>query len=168
MDNFKIRLPKVVYDHRARDGTWCKLPYPGHPKGCPNFPRCPSQHKDFLDLYKDYFWYAVIEIFDLGIHSVSMRLLHPRWTDRQCRNLLYWQNGVRSRLKKKAYSQYRFGDIVLEIPEAHGVNVFETMAQAGIVIERHPDIVRKIMMVGRREWRKPDKNKTFQHRVGGK
>jgi hypothetical protein len=41
------------------------------------------------------------------------------------------------------------GDIVLDIPEACGINVFETMANVGIVLERKPDIVTKVMIVGR-------------------
>jgi len=68
-----------------------------------------------------------------------------------CRNLLYWQGGVRSRLKKKTYAKYRQGDIVLEIPEAHGIDVFKTMALFGIELERNPDVVRKVMIIGRKE-----------------
>ncbi|KKK81159.1 hypothetical protein LCGC14_2816310, partial [marine sediment metagenome] len=25
----------LIIDHRARE--WCKLPYPNHPRGCPNY-----------------------------------------------------------------------------------------------------------------------------------
>jgi hypothetical protein len=145
-----IKLTKVVYDIRARDGMWCKLPYPGHPKGCPNFPACPATYFDFLDSSKVWtHWYAVIEEFDLVGHKKKMKQLHPLWTDRQCRNPLYWQNGVRSKLNKKALAVYKHGDTILEIPEACGINVFETMAKVGINIERYPDIVRKIMLIGK-------------------
>ncbi len=150
-----IELPNVIYDIRARDGTWCKLPYPNHPKGCPNFPRCPRQYRDFLDFtIQDRLWYAVLVEFDLQRHSAIMRIKHPDWTDRQCQNLLYWQGKVRSTLRRKAYPDYPNrpvdGRLVLEIPEASGINVFETMAQVGIIIERHPNIVRKVMLIGRK------------------
>lgn len=155
-------LPTVIYDVRARDGTWCKSPYPGHPKGCPNFPRCPSEHKDFYSLLrsieitrmeepdKKIRWFAVVEEFDLKTYADQRKLSYPKYSERQARNLIYWQNGVRSRLRKKTYAQVESsGDIVLEIPEACGVNVFETMALVGVQIDRHPDIVRKIMMLGK-------------------
>ena len=69
------------------------------------------------------------------------------WSDRQCRNPIYWQGGVRSRLMKKA--QRLNGDIILDIPEASGVDVFKTMAEVNIILEKsHPNIVRKVMIVG--------------------
>lgn len=147
-----IELKKIIYDVRARDGIWCRLPYPGHKKGCPNFPRCPNQHRDFLKIKQTYSsWYAVIEKFDVKGHAQTMKLLHPEWTERQCRNLLYWQGKIRSNLRRQAYPDYpnRPTDrIVLEIPEACGINVFETMALVGIQIDRHPDIIRKVMIIG--------------------
>ncbi len=148
-----IELKEVVYDVRARDGTWCKLPYPGHPKGCPNFPKCPNTRVDFCTLISCGLkrWFAVVEEFDLKAHAEEMKRRHPDWSERQCRNLLYWQGPVRLLLTAKAYEHWVPGGIVLEIPEAHGINVFETMAKVGIVIERHPDIVRKVMLVGKRK-----------------
>lgn len=146
-----IQLNEVVYDPRARDGRWCMLPYPNHPHGCPNFPKCPMSRRDFLD-YNGYDWFAIIEEFNLKEHANKMREKHPNWTDRQCRNLLYWQNGVRSRLRKKAeaFSIPFMGDVVLDIPEANGVNIFETMEKHGVVLEKHkPSIIRKIMLVGK-------------------
>jgi len=73
--------------------------------------------------------------------------LIPGWSDRQCRNPLYWQGGVRKRLKEKCRA---FGcNIILDIPEACGVEVFETMKNAGVIIDRHPETVIKVMLVGR-------------------
>jgi hypothetical protein len=38
---------------------------------------------------------------------------------------------------------------LLQMPEAHGVDIFETMKKHGIILERgNPSIVRKIMMFG--------------------
>ena len=145
-----IELVEVVYDIKARNGTWCTLAYPNHPKGCPNFPECPESYFDFQDTSKIWtYWYAVVEEFDLLAHALKMKSIYPTWTERQCKNLLYWQKGVRSRLNKKARAVYKKGDVILEIPEACGVNVFETMAKAGVVIDRYPDIVRKVMLIGK-------------------
>jgi len=147
-----IPLETVIIDNRARDGTWCKLPYPGHPKGCPNFPKCCESRPHFNDYEEDLKWYAVVEIFNLKAHADSMKEKHPKWSERQCRNLLYWQNGVRSRLRKKAEAIAfpLMGDVILDIPEANGVQVFDTMAKQGFVIDRQkPDIIRKVMLVGR-------------------
>lgn len=145
-----IRLPEVVSDKRARDGTWCRLPYPGHPKGCPNFPKCPAEHPDFQNL-NGLSWHAVIEEFDLQAHAERMAEAHPKWTARQCRNLLYWQGGVRKRLTQKAHRNYDpFADVLLVIPEACGVNVFETMAHVGVHIQRtKPNRIIKVMLIGK-------------------
>lgn len=147
-----IPLETVVVDDRARDGTWCKMPYPNHPKGCPNFPGCCESRPHFTE-YHGFDWIAVVEKFNLKNHAEAMKEKHPHWTERQCRNLLYWQNGVRKRLREKAESiaYPLMGDIILDIPEANGVNIFATMAKHGFVIEpRDPDIVHKIMLVGKR------------------
>ena len=145
-----IRLPELIFDRRARDGTWCKLPYPGHPKGCPNFPKCPANQPNAQRL-DDLSWHAVIEEFDLKAHAEKMAVKHPEWTERQCRNLLYWQGGVRKRLKEKALrAADLFFDVVLEIPEASGINVFETMAHVGIHLRREkPDQIIKVMLIGK-------------------
>ena len=140
----------IVYDVRARNGTWCKLPYPNHPKGCPNFPHCPSNQPNFLLLEYDYDWYAVIEEFDLASHAEEMKRKHPSWTERQCRNVLYWQNSVRKRLKEKTYANQKQNDVVLEIPEASGVNVFATFSKVGIILQRqNPNYVLKTMFIGK-------------------
>ena len=148
--NDLVKLSEVVYDVRARDGIWCKLSYPNHPKGCPNFPACPLKHPDFKTVSDAYTWFAVVEEFDLKAHAEAMKLKHPEWSERQCRNLLYWQNGVRKRLFEKALHFRHIGDIILTltVPEACGVNVYETMAKVGIVIQRNPDTVKKVMFLG--------------------
>jgi hypothetical protein len=124
-----IELKQVVYDRKAR-GEYCQLPYPNHPKGCPNLLTCLSKHVDFLSL-KGFKWFAVIEEFDLKTHAEDMKRKHPSWSGRQCRNLLYWQQGVRNRLIDKAVHFMDIGDVILTLPEACGVHVFETMAKVG-------------------------------------
>ena len=144
-----IPLDEVVYDARARDGTWCTLPYPDHPKGCPNYPKCISYFRDFRS-FQDHRWFAIIEEFDLTTHAEKMKEKHPSWSERQCRNLLYWQNGVRKRLRDKAHNFRQLGDVLLEIPEACGVNVYETMNKVGVAIQRNkPNLIIKVMLVGK-------------------
>lgn len=147
-----IPLPEVVYDKRARDGTWCTLPYPGHPKGCKNFPQCPEKYPRFLDIKDTYNWFAVTEEFDLKKHAKKWKERHPNATEKQCRNLLYWQNGVRKRLYNKVLKCINpfNGDIILRIPEACGVDVFKTMEKIGIKLQRNPDYVIKVMLIGKR------------------
>ncbi len=148
-----IKLNEVIYDERARDGTWCQAKYPNHKDGCPNFPKCIASRGDFKDFGNDFSWYAVIEKFDLQAHAERMKEKHPHWTERQCRNLLYWQGGVRKRLTVKALKEHDpHKGMFLSIPEAHGINVFETMALVGINIERNnPKQITKVMMIGFRD-----------------
>ena len=40
---------------------------------------------------------------------------------------------------------------MLDIPEACGVDVFATMAKIGVMLERNPRIVRKVMLIGVRQ-----------------
>lgn len=145
-----IPLEAVVYDPQARDGTWCCSPYPGHPRGCPNFRKgCIGKRPAFATISGAYRWFAVVETFDLKTHAEKMKEKHPGWSDRQCRNPLYWQGAVRANLRKKCL--LCDGDILLDIPEANGINIFETMAKVGVILEKRPDIVRKIMIIGKRQ-----------------
>lgn len=150
-----IPLNEVVYDIRARDGTWCCLPYPPtHDGGCPNFPKCIEQRPDFKSLPEKQ-WYAIVEEFDLKAFADKRRKLArengkeiSRW---QARNRRHWQKKVVARLKKRAQKLCvpLMGDILLDIPEANGVDVFKTMKKHGLILEPDPDYVYKIMFVGK-------------------
>lgn len=151
-----VKLDEVILDERAR-GEWCRLPYPNHPHGCPNYGEresCPPFAERFEDLVEPPF-YLVIQEFDIEAQEERMRSRHPDWTRRQCRNLLYWQRGVVKKLKEKAYDLAdSLGEefIVLEVPEANGVDLFSTCRKHDIPIERNPQkTVRKMMIVGRRQ-----------------
>ncbi len=136
---------------------YCKLPYYGHPKGCPNFnknPNCPPKVqlvKDVFDLINhDVFF--IIEEFDLKNHVEKMKLKHPDWTPIQLKNLLYWQGGVRKRLKEKTEIFIKKTDsnmIYTLLPEAMGVMVINTALKLDIPIEKNPiNKVFKIALVG--------------------
>jgi hypothetical protein len=145
--------------------VWCKLPYPGHPNGCPNYgkkdvcpPRAPGV-KEFFDFSLSLFF--VVVKFDLEEHVKKMHERLPHWSERQCRNLLYWQPSVMKKLRGLVDDTFHlpdmnvFNDKVTYVPEAMGVDVFETCFRLGVPIERSPiKYVHKIALVGRSK-RKP-------------
>ncbi len=146
---------KLILDERARD--WCKLPYPGHPKGCPNFNHkegCPPQAPlvgDYFNLRKDH--YFVVVQFDLGAHIDRMMEGHPHWSNRQARCVLYWQGGVNKNLKDECefYKAQRYGTVYNICPEAMGVNVIKTCKILGLPIKPRPtNTVFKVGMLGQR------------------
>lgn len=147
-----VSLNDVIYDVRARDGTWCTRPYVGYPNGCPNFVKgCTSSRPDFMDL-KGYTWNAVIWGFNIAKWEHNQKKKWPTWTRKQCRNPRHWQGGVMSRLLEYAQTHYNalIGDIILDIPEATGINVLSTIAKAGVFIKmKDPDIIQKVMFVGK-------------------
>ncbi len=144
---------KLVIDHRARD--WCNMLYPDHPWGCPNYNKksdCPPTAplvEDYFDLDKAH--YFVVVQFDLGAHITWMKLNHPRMSDRQARNVLYWQGGVNRHLRVRSVF-YTSQDPLLDYntrPEAMGVNVIRTAKAVGLPIRPRPtDTVYKIAMLG--------------------
>ena len=146
---------QIVLDPRAM-GPWCRLPYPNHPKGCPNYGKkqsCPPFSKPFFEIIEPPF-HIVIVCFELETHAQKMKIKHPEWSDRQCRNLLYWQKSVVKKLKREAneFIKSQKDDLVLlEVPEANGVHVFDTCNNVGVTLEREPKIVRKIMIIGKRK-----------------
>lgn len=163
-----IELDEVFYDPRARDGTWCKLPYDkigervdgtpiySHPDGCPQFPKCMKTRPDFKT-FQGYRWKAVVMPYDLRDHmdereSTHQRRYDTRWagvpdghrppykplTVKQRRNVLYWQeHKVRKPLLDYARSMCYplMGDVLLDIPEANGVNVYKTMEKVGLQLK---------------------------------
>lgn len=145
-----IPLPEVVYDIRARDGTWCTR----KPR-CMNFPVCPQSHPDFMTLKGSYGWYAVVEEFDVAAWEAEQREKPHRRNEsrKQLRNPRHWQKGVMRRLRQKArmHSNRLNGDIILEIPEACGVDVVRTMARVGVKFEwgLSAKVFRKVMLIGK-------------------
>jgi len=155
-----------VIDHTVR--KLCCRPYLGHDKGknigCPNFNRkegCPPKAPLFdnvFDLREPV--YAIYNIFDLAAYVQKMKAGHPDWSDAQLRCCLLWQGRARKQLAKHvmefitAYPRYNvsmayyrgiekdlgpvYGRIIPASPEAMGVNVTETMANAGIHLEWPP------------------------------
>lgn len=94
--------------------------------------------------------YFIVETFDLDAFSNSMKVLHPQWSDKQCKCCLYWQNGVRKRLRQKcdSFIATKKGYTYTLIPEAMGVNVFRTAHRHKLMIRKNPAVVYKVALVG--------------------
>ena len=134
------RVVRLVHSPRVRD--WCCLPYPGHPKGCPNYgikDRCPPKSPyitEVLDVDKPI--YFVHSDFELCSHVSKMKSKHPDWSDRQLRNVLYWQ----SRSKKQAIIRARYAqsilgtEVIVPMGESLGVNLYATCWHSGVRLEK--------------------------------
>lgn len=123
--------------------SWCVLPYKNHKNGCPNYgkkPDCPPVVPMFdqvFDLTKPI--YAIFSTYDLLAHTEKMKQKHPAWTETQRLNVLYWQGVARKKLKEnieKFNLHYKAqGYYSTMSPEAMGVNVTQTLANAGLILE---------------------------------
>ncbi len=122
----------------------CPRPYPGHPKGCPNYskkPGCPPAAPmigETVDTNRD--CYVVYNVFRIGEHAARMKAKHPKWSERQLYCCLYWQPRARKELRAaiREFSSSHPGLKVVGCPEAQGVNVTETMQQIGVKLEWPP------------------------------
>lgn len=146
--------PIIDYSMRGM----CAKPYPGHSKGCPKFnagyPDCPPDAPRFYDVFDIKFSvYAIVNEFDLAAHVRKILGVHPDWSDRQARNVYYWQKGARAVLRNKiglVLSLVEFkGYGFTMCPEAMGVNVTKTLAEEGINLEWPPvNIARQVALIG--------------------
>ena len=131
----------------------CGRPYPRHPKGCPNFTGvvsgCSKQanrpfYPEVYDLSMPVF--AVVNKFDLEAHVLRMIQRHPRWTEAQLYNCLYWQESARAALRRSVETELELSLLSFPssryeaeyVPEAMGVNITVTMSQVGVKLEWPP------------------------------
>ena len=145
--------------HGQSDGVWmpvvrpvlnakvrglCRKPYPGHPRGCPNWnsratcpPGAPLLSR-LLDLSQPV--YCAYNAFDLAAHVARMKVRHPEWSKRQLHCCLYWQGTARKQLRIRVdqFLERQPELIVLYCPEACGVDVTATMESLGISLEWPP------------------------------
>ncbi len=137
-----ILYPNKLYLEDTR--KYCFLPYQNHPKGCPNcYGKCWGDNKtqprvdEVMNLSRPY--YFVYSRFDLEKHAANMKSKHPSWSDRQCKCVLYWQGTARKRLRehvREALTQINpTPDYLTYLPELHGVNVYESCRDAGLVLD---------------------------------
>lgn len=155
-------IKKSTIKFTEKTMIWCKLPYPNHPKGCPNYnknPLCPPNSKYMKYILEQYnYFYLIYTDFDLKSHREKMLLKHPNWTNRQANNLLYWQGSVKKILKDIIKKIYRlnpnskkyllfcgsglkdkiFNQNNIYSMEAVGIDVFKTLKNNDINFEYKP------------------------------
>lgn len=136
----QIKLVPII-DVSVRE--LCQRPYPGHPKGCPNYgkrPECPPQARLWREICNlGLATWVYFTRFDLAQHRERMQLKHPDWTIRQLDCCLYWQNTARKPLKSYLAIPNLPGFFQTMCPEAMGINVTETMRQIGVELEWPPE-----------------------------
>jgi len=150
-------VKRLVISERV--GDWCRLPYDGHRKGCPNYddpghidcpPRAPAVG-EFFDLSAPLF--LVHSQFNLANHILIMEQKHPEWSLKQCKCVLYWQKTSRKQLKERMLRAcYLLNTHAYSIiPEAMGVNVYATARLSGLKLERirNLTICRHVALIGR-------------------
>jgi len=150
-----IEFKKLVTVPLWIANKWCVLPYHNHPKGCPNHPKCKFSKRKHVEA--EYLFdldapkYIVYASFDLKAHAKMMKQKLPKWTDRQCRCLLYWQRQVDNRVSKLAYAFVEKSGLrgYHMLAEGYGVNVYATAWLAGLKLERirHINTVRKLVLL---------------------
>lgn len=147
-------LDVVIQAEQVRNA--CKCPYRGHPKGCPNYnnpkrPTCPPKAKLYdkaYDLRKPV--HAVVVTMNFDKHVAKMASNPKLKTEAQRRCCLYWQEGLRSRLRErcKAFIKEHPGYVADLCPEAGGVNVIATLRKVGIRLQVPPrNIVSKVAFI---------------------
>ena len=139
---------------------YCKTPYHGHPKGCPNYGKkegCPPGQKliyDLLDFKQPL--YVIYTEFDLGENAHRMKVKHPSWTWRQCACCLYWQPWARKAHEwelNQWVTQYTDWIVdnsyrIVQVPEAHGVDVTAMMRYIKVKLEWPPKKITRIVSIG--------------------
>lgn len=120
---------------------WCQLPYPKHPKGCPNYGKrddCPPNQPYFLDLFRPEVRVAFLK-FDFETYLDWRRAQHPTWTNRALRNPWYFQSHLDANLEreiKKLNGADGFAPVYTA--EAMGANMHLTCLRAGVGLEWPP------------------------------
>lgn len=63
------RIERNTIFFTAKTRIWCKLPYPNHPHGCPNYgknPNCPPNTEIMENILTRYnFFYLIYAIFEI-------------------------------------------------------------------------------------------------------
>lgn len=152
--NWQLVTPFLL---ARQHGELCRLKYPNHPYGCPNYGRkvgCPPTATFLKMLIYPSPIYIIWNIYPFGRHVQKMKLRHPEWSERQARCCLYWQGTARKQLRVKV------GEFLLVhpdmrivwCPEASGVNVTKTMASVNEILEWPPKtIAYQVVLAGERK-----------------
>lgn len=140
-----ITAEDLYFTERTRD--WCKLPYDGHKKGCPNHcnsDTCPP-NVEYKPKLPDKLKILVCK-FDMKKYVNSMSMLHPDWTEKQLRCVLWWQGSIKKIMKDKI-SEDKLNPTIIygsgsgfggPSMEAIGINVILTLKKLHIPIKAKP------------------------------
>lgn len=138
----------------ADTAKWCKLPYGTHKGGCPNYSKklgCPPNVESILNDGELVFLVGVC--FDILGWAGYMKSKHAKWSDKQCRCLLYWQPRVRRVLGeyyKDILKQRTLptGTKLIRNPEGAGADITKMMEKLGKPLQWPPkDRTWAIMML---------------------
>lgn len=155
---FIIRVTKLFMENTKR---YCYSQYPGHKKGCPMTSRCWGKGgkqrmlTDRINVSKP--MYIVFNEFDLKAHKKKMKRKLPHWTEKQCRNVIYWQPKARKQLQKKMLQALKLiypRPNIISSGEGEGVNLYKTCEAAGLKLDSiGPDmkICRHMVILGYRK-----------------
>ena len=116
----------LTIDHRVRD--LCRKPYPGNPKGCPNYGKkkeCPPQApliEDFIDLLQPHY-FVVLECIG---NTCPTNLQEDTVMEDQFRS--YWNGSLEAVLREyiQEFQKDHPGTVFTFHPSAVGVDVLET------------------------------------------
>lgn len=123
--------------------AWCRLPYPGHPKGCDmwhskrkncdaSFRKCHTFDECFD---RTAVGWCVWENFDVEAQVERMRAMHPDWSYGMLKNIRYWQLGVKKMRNQRVEDQFRKKQLwgrYAGITEGFCINVYATLRNAGL------------------------------------
>lgn len=142
----------AVYEKKVTG--YCRYPYPGHPQGCPNWnikEGCPPRAPFFPEIYEDQVWVTAVGM-NLTRYFELKKRLHPGWTQKALANSRHWQGHLRAILKRESETKsISEGLVVINNPEALGVNVFATCKKLDLFLERQPQYwVWKVDLLGRK------------------
>lgn len=145
---------RIYWEPMEKIKKWCALPYPDHPNGCPNLPDC----KYFKEGRAEKIIHStklriVWAQFDIEAYAAKMKKVKPTWTDRQCRNLLYWQQTLRKKLENYIHEEFGRRARIYWGAEGAGVNFVKTMKDIGVELDKFNDLktVRMIALVSTNE-----------------
>lgn len=151
---YELVLDNIIYDSRAKDGTWCNMHYPNHKHGCPQYPPCIDERIDWYEIRRNrYRWYAFVRRFSINEHATLMKDKNKKLTDKQRRCVLYYQRGINKTIKDSMLKWFNIKDfdkvLLLDRPEANGINMYSTMSKHGLNLKaNYDDIICKIMIIG--------------------
>lgn len=148
-----LKIDKSTISFKENIGEWCKLPYPDHPNGCPNYGKnlyCPPDNPFYKEEVLKYSIHILFYThFNINAYKSELSIKNKDWSDRKLSCCLYWQKSLKNKLFQKVLPYYDknvdlllgcgsgFGNIYYSM-ESVGINVFKTLKDNNINIERNP------------------------------